>query len=349
MSINVEYRVLGVMSGTSLDGVDFAICTFKRVNNWEFKIERAKTIKYDEYWKTTLANLHNNKKTFIKKTNINYGKFLAKAIKIFLNNEKVDFIASHGHTIFHQPENNFTLQIGCGQTIANYTKIKTINNFRNLDVMLNGQGAPLVPIGDLLLFNNFKYCVNLGGFANISEKVNNTITAFDVCPVNIVLNKISKQLDLDFDINGKKAKKGKLLQDLLKKLNDISFYKQKAPKSLSREWVEKSITPLFVKKFQPEDILHTFCEHIAIQIGSYLNGKSVLFTGGGVFNTYLMKRISFYSKSKIFIPQKKIINFKEALIFAFLAVLRVRNEVNCLKSVTGAKEDNCGGEVNNPI
>ena len=229
------------------------------------------------------------------------------------------------------------------------TKITTINNFRELDIYLHGQGAPLVPIGDLLLFSDYKYCLNLGGFANISEKKKNKIIAFDICAVNFILNKLSNRINLEYDKDGIKTRKGNVKQDLLEELNSLDFFEKEAPKSLSREWVEKSISPLFLKEYETEDILHTFCEHIAIQIGLYLKKDSVLFTGGGVFNTYLMKRISYHTKSKIFIPKKKIINFKEALIFAFLGVLRVRNEINCLKSVTGAKEDNCGGEVNNPM
>lgn len=349
MSLNIKYRVLGVMSGTSLDGIDLAICTFIKNNHWEFKIEKAETLKYPHYWSETLGNLYAKSKTIISDIDIEYGKFLGETINTFLANETVDYIASHGHTIFHQPENNYTLQIGDGKTIASITKIKTINNFRQLDVSLSGQGAPLVPIGDLHLFTDYKNCVNLGGFANISIKEHNKIKAFDICPVNIVMNEISKKLDLEFDINGAIAKKGKIITELLEKLNNLSFYKQKPPKSLGREWVEKCINPLFLKNYKSEDILHTFCEHIGRQIGLFLNDKSVFFTGGGVFNSYLMSRISHYSRSEIFIPNQKIINFKEALIFAFLAVLRLRNEVNCLQSVTGAKKDNCGGEINNPM
>lgn len=347
--MNKRYRVLGLMSGTSLDGIDCIICTFIKKNKWEFKIERSETIRYTKYWKKTLEKLHTKDQSFISNIDIKYGKLLSNEIKRFLIDQKVDFIASHGHTILHQPENNLTLQIGNGKIIANYTRIKTINNFRNLDVSLNGQGAPLVPIGDLHLFKNYKYCVNLGGFANISIKENDTIKAFDICPANILLNEISKKLGLEFDVNGEIAKQGKLIIKLLKRLNKLSFYKKDPPKSLGREWVEKSIIPLILEEYKAKDILHTLCEHIAIQVGALLIKDSVLFTGGGVFNTYLMERISYYTKSKIFIPKKEIVNFKEALIFAFLGVLRVRNEVNCLKSVTGAKEDNCGGEINNPM
>ena len=346
--MNVNYKVLGVMSGTSLDGIDLVISTFTKKEKWLFSINKAKTVKYTNYWLQTLSELHKKNNNIIENINKEYGKFLAKNINTFLNNQKIDFIASHGHTIFHQPENNYTLQIGDGETIAKMTKIKTINNFRNLDVSLNGQGAPLVPIGDLHLFSKYKYCVNLGGFANISIKKNNQIIAFDICPVNIVLNAISKTIGLSYDKNGLIAKKGKIIPKLLEKLNILSFYNKKPPKSLSREWVEEYINPL-LKTYNTKDTLHTFCEHIAIQIGKLLKNQSALFTGGGVLNSYLINRISFYSKSKIIIPDNKIINFKEALIFGFLGVLKERNEINCLKSVTGAKKNNCGGEINNPM
>ena len=343
---NVQYRVLGVMSGTSLDGVDLAICTFTKTNKWTFEIVKSETIQYSNLWKKTLAELHLGNREKITQKNKDYGIFLGEIISTFLSREKVDFIASHGHTIFHDPVNNYTLQIGCAKTISKKTKTTTINDFRSLDVSLNGQGAPLVPIGDLHLFSDFKYCLNLGGFANISIKEeNNSIKAFDICPVNIILNKISQKLGVEFDESGKIAKKGKLITELLIKLNNLDFYKKDSPKSLGREWVEKFINPLLLKEYKSEDILHTFCEHIAMQIGVFLKNKSVLFTGGGVFNTYLMSRIQHFSKSEIIIPSKNTINFKEALIFAFLGVLRIRNEVNCLKSVTGAKHDNCGGII----
>ena len=349
MNTNKTYRVLGLMSGTSLDGIDLAICTFNKKENWEFKIHKSKTIKYSNEWKKTLKYLHKKNKKTIIKTNINYAKLLAKKIINFLKNDNVDFIASHGHTIFHEPQKKYTLQIGDGQTIANITNIKTVTNFRALDVFLNGQGAPLVPIGDLHLFNKYKYCVNLGGFANISIKEGDKIIAFDICPVNIILNKISEKIGFEFDKDGMIAKKGKIIPKLLRELNSLSFYNKKPPKSLSREWVESYITPLIIKNYPIKDTLHTLCEHISIKISDLLSNETALFTGGGVLNTYLLDRISYHSKAKIFIPNKQTINFKEALIFAFLGVLKIRGEINCLKSVTGATQDSCVGEINNPM
>ena len=348
MNDNISYRVLGLMSGTSLDGVDLAICSFTKNKNWHYKIERSTTIKYSRYWLETLSNLHKKPEKIINEIDLKYGDLLSKLCNKFLKNEKIDYISSHGHTIFHQPENNFTLQIGNGNVISKNTKKITINNFRNLDVSLKGQGAPLVPVGDMLLFRKYKYCVNLGGFANVSIKKNNKIIAFDICPVNIILNYFSNLKGRAYDLNGCMAQTGNLAPDLLKKLNSLQFYSKRHPKSLSREWVEKNIIPLIKNNIKIEDVLHTLCEHIGIQIGKLLTDKEALFSGGGVFNTYLLSRIKFYSKSKIIIPDKLSIEFKEALIFAFLGVLRARGEVNCLQSVTGAIKDNCGGEVNNP-
>jgi len=344
MTEKIKYTVLGVMSGTSLDGIDLAVCTFTKNQKWEYKIEKSNTVKYPISWNLKLATTHTLSQAIIEQTDIQYGQYIGQKINTFLNGEKVDFIASHGHTIFHQPEKNYTLQIGCGKTISQATRITTINNFRSLDVFLNGQGAPLVPIGDLLLFSEYKYCVNLGGFTNISIKNDEKIIAFDICPANIVLNDICKELGIEYDSNGDISREGKIIPTLLKQLNQLDFYIKKAPKSLGREWVEENVFPM-LKKNTSQDLLCTFCEHIAIQIGKFLTDESALFTGGGVFNSFLMERIRFHSNSEILVPNKELIEFKESLIFAFLGVLRLRNEVNCLQSVTGADIDNCGGII----
>ncbi|HIE72715.1 MAG TPA: anhydro-N-acetylmuramic acid kinase, partial [Flavobacteriales bacterium] len=264
------------------------------------------------------------------------------------SNLSFDYIASHGHTIFHQPKKGLTLQIGDGQTIANLTRTTTVCDFRSLDISLNGEGAPLVPIGDLLLFPQYKYCLNLGGFSNISIKDNGGITAFDICPVNIVLNQLSKKLGFEFDKNGTLAKKGTLIPKILNKLNQLKYYKRNPPKSLGREWADEFINPIMNSELKIEDLLHTFCEHIAIQIEKYLKDEKVLISGGGVFNAYLICRISHYVKSEIIIPKNEIIDYKEALIFGFLGVLKLRNETNCLQSVTGAERDCSAGEIFKP-
>ncbi len=348
MDKNIKYRVLGLMSGTSLDGVDLVVSTFTKNKNWNFIIEKKQTIRYSDEWRNILECLHNKNKREIKDVDLTFGRLLGNMINHFLDNDKVDFISSHGHTIFHQPDKNYTLQIGCGKTIAKITNTKTINNFRKLDVSLKGQGAPLVPIGDLLLFPNYTYCLNLGGFANISIKNKNSITAFDICPVNIVLNNLSSKLGFKYDFNGDIAKKGKLIKSLLNKLDHLSYYKKKPPKSLGSEWVQKNITPLLNPKYKTEDILNTFCEHIGKKIGEHLNERETIVSGGGVFNKYLFEKIKKYSNSKIIVPEKEIIEFKEALIFGLLGILRVRNEVNCLKSVTGASKNNSGGLIHYP-
>ena len=342
------FYAIGLMSGTSLDGLDIVYVKFQKSDYANFEILLAETISYSNIWKERLQSAVNLDKKGISILHNEYGVFLGIKTKEFISKntiQKLDFIASHGHTVFHQPENGFTLQVGDGEEILKATNSTVVADFRTQDIQLGGQGAPLVPIGDWLLFSGYQVCVNLGGFANISYERNDLRIAFDICPVNIVMNKISQKLGIEFDDRGKIAESGKLIPELLIKCNNIYFYKKDSPKSLSREWVEKFINPLLLEDYKSEDILHTFCEHIAMQIGVFLKDKSALFTGGVFFNTYLMSRIQHYSTSEIITPSKDTINFKEALIFAFLGVLRVRNEVNCLKSVTGAKHDNCGGII----
>ena len=346
--MNNQYHIIGLMSGTSLDGVDLVKCLFQKDKKWTYSVENSKTIPYSNFWKEKLSTLHLKNKNEIEKCNLEFGEYLATITLQFIeeNNLKCKYISSHGHTIFHDPENNFTLQIGDGKTIANCTNITTINNFRELDMSLGGQGSPLVPIGDLLLFTAYKYCLNLGGFANISIKENDKIIAFDICPVNIVLNKLSNQFGKEFDFSGEISQSGSLKSDLLEELNNLDYYKSSSPKSLGREWVEEIIFPILSKyNCSKEDKMNTFCEHISIQIGTFLNNESVLITGGGTFNNYLIDRIKFYSNSELIIPNSEIVNFKEAIIFAFLGILKLRNQTNCLSSVTGAKRDCSGGDI----
>lgn len=341
---------IGVMSGTSLDGVDLVYVSFDKDKYTDFKIIYAKTIKYSKEWKQLLQNAIYASQKEVDSLDVVYGNYVGKIINQFILNYKIDvidFIASHGHTVLHQPEKGITLQIGSGKEIAKITKQKVVCDFRTQDVELGGQGAPLVPIGDQLLFSQYDFCLNLGGFSNISYQKEGERVAFDICPVNIVLNFYVNKLGFEFDDSGEIASKGIINNKLLEELNSLEFYNTAAPKSLGFEWVQKEIF-LLIDALESDVpvILRTFVEHVAIQIGNviYLN-NAVLITGGGVFNLFLMDRIQLYAKNSITLPTQELIDFKEALLFAFLGLLKITNQINCLKSVTGARENHSSGVI----
>ena len=346
-----SYQVIGVMSGTSLDGLDIVLCKFIFNNNREFEILKSKTIEYNLYWKRNLSKAHTLSGLDLLLLHKEYGRFIGQSINQFMDNsnETVDFIASHGHTIFHQPEKQITLQIGDGAEIAATTNITTISDFRSLDVALGGQGAPLVPIGDELLFSEYDYCLNIGGFANISFNENNKRLAYDICPANIILNFLAQKLNHEFDKDGKLGQSGNVNHELLKKLNNINYYKLPYPKSLGKEWLDDVFTPILNSTNIPIlDQITTIYEHIAEQISKTFHKNiptRVLVTGGGVYNQYLIDRIKQKTNTQIVIPDPQIIEFKEALIFAFLGLLRLKGQVNSLASVTGAKRDSSGGII----
>jgi anhydro-N-acetylmuramic acid kinase len=353
------------MSGTSLDGLDLVAVEFWQTGKkWNFHIESAETVTYSNEWKNRLKNAPELSGEELIQLHTEYGKFLGIETKRFIaeNIFDPDLIASHGHTIFHQPEKGFTFQAGSGFEIAAVTGITAVADFRSGDVALGGQGAPLVPVGDSLLFSEYDYCLNLGGFANISFEKNGERIAFDICPVNIVLNHFAEKQGFDFDKNGEMGRKGKVNTELLNNLNHLDFYHAEPPKSLGREWVEKVFMPVLNDFEIPDaDKLRTVYEHIAQQIAGIIGrgrgegrgkgrgkgedggGGKMLVTGGGAFNTFLIELISGKTAVELVIPANEIINFKEALIFAFLGVLKIRGEINCLASVTGAKCDSSAG------
>lgn len=340
------------MSGSSLDGLDLALCEFEKTDDsWKSKICDAITINYTQEWKNKLWNALQLSGYELTKLDFEYGYYIGNQIKNFIKPQKnkIDYISSHGHTIFHKPDERVTLQIGNGSAITATTCITTICNFRVLDVALKGQGAPLVPIGDTLLFSEYDYCLNLGGFANVSYDWYRKRLAYDICPVNFIINYLAKQLGLEFDEDGKEAAKGQFQEKLFKSLNQLSYYKQEAPKSLSREWVESQFLPILEKFQYPlHDKLRTIYEHIAFQLSRSFTGstsKKIFITGGGTHNKFLLKLINKHTNHKIIIPEKLLIDYKEAFVFAFLGVLRIRGETNCLASVTGATHDSIGGVV----
>lgn len=343
------------MSGTSLDGLDICFCEFTKRAKWTFKIISARTIPYTQQWKEKLSAGFTQSKQEIARLDMEFGTFIGKKISAFVrkNKFKPDFISSHGHTILHQPEKKITSQIGDGKTIACICKLPVVCDFRSADIALGGQGAPLVPVADKLLFPQYDCCLNLGGFANVSyDDVYGLRRAFDICPVNIVLNRLSKNKGKEFDRNGTMASEGTIHEELLKKLNSLHYYQKPPPKSLGREWVEKNILPILdIFPISADDKLRTYVEHIAVQVSGTLirqfanTGKSVLVTGGGAYNIFLIKRITALSKCHIVLPDDFIIQFKEAFAFAFLGILKMRKEINVLKSVTGAKKNHSSGKI----
>ena len=347
-----QFRILGVMSGTSLDGIDLAYLAFTREEHWEASILKAETIPYSQKWVEALKTSAELSRTDIAALDEKYTDYLAEIIQQFIQKnkiEKLDAVCSHGHTVLHQPEKGFTVQIGNLPKLATMLQQKVVCDFRVQDVELGGQGAPLVPIGDRLLFSDYDYCLNLGGFANISTEIESKRIAYDICPVNTVLNEYASRLGFAFDRDGAIARNAEVNQDLLKELNSLSFYQQKPPKSLGIEWVNSVIFPILEKsESTSEEIIATFTEHVAVQLSEniqHYSSQKVLVTGGGAFNTYLIELLQQKTKAQIILPQKNLIEFKEALIFGFLGVLRLENEVNVLASVTGASKNHSSGKI----
>jgi len=356
------------MSGTSLDGLDLVAAGFEQNNgNWNFTVHFSETISYSHEWLEKLRNSPALSGEKLIELHAEYGRYLGAETKRFIGKTGFtpDLIASHGHTVFHQPEKHFTFQIGNGADIAATTQITTVADFRTGDIALGGQGAPLVPVGDRFLFGEYDYCLNLGGFANISFEKNRQRIAFDICPVNIVLNYFAEKQGFAFDKNGELGRKGNVNSELLTKLNQLDFYRSEPPKSLGREWVEQVFMPVLNGfEISEEDKLRTVYEHIAQQIGRIVSGggegrkegkgtgkggggggERMLVTGGGAFNTFLIELISNQTSCELVIPSNEIVNFKEALIFAFLGVSKYRGEINCFASVTGATRDHSSGIV----
>lgn len=353
LPLKSEYLGLGLMSGSSLDGLDIAAVRFHLENQrvQKFAILEAKTYEYEEKWVSRLENLANASALDFAKTHVFYGHFIGKKIIEFCRTYKIkpEFAACHGHTIFHQPENRFTFQVGCGQTISSYLRCPLVNDFRTKDLAHGGQGAPLVPLVEKELFPGVDIFINLGGFANISIYKGEQSLGFDVTACNRVLNyyawKYSRQ---PYDKNGEIASQGEICYDLLKKIHQVQYFEQKPPKSLGNEWLEEHIFPLLdehVSFIGYPSVLRTWVEHITMQIVSWLRswGKaSVLVTGGGAKNVFLVQNLKKHSGGSIrwIDANEKLIDFKESLIFAYLGLktlLGHKHEI--LENITGGK--NC--------
>lgn len=340
------------MSGSSLDGVDIAYCRFDKSENWQSKIVAAKTYPLGNF-KLKLTSARESSAIELCQLDTDFGKHLGWLCLTFLkefNLAKPDLISSHGHTIFHFPEKGTTCQIGSGEHIAEITGCTVVSDLRMADIAAGGSGAPIVPIGDLMLFSEYEYCLNIGGIANISHTKNKVIKAYDICAANQILNYFAQKKRVEYDKGGNIAKSGILNREILEKLNSLDYYKIAPPKSLDNGFSKNVIALIESFEDSPENVLRTYIEHLAKLIANAVENvnaekSKMLVTGGGAHNTFLMERISDLCPVEVIVPNKETIDFKEALAMAFIGVLRLREEVNCLASVTGAKHDTIGGRV----
>ena len=345
-----KHEIIGLMSGTSLDGLDIAHVRFeKKENTWSFEFVNAQTSCYSEALLRKLENAVDCTVPQMQKLDRELADEMADKVNAFLvefkiDKSKIDAIASHGQTVFHQPQNGFSLQIGSGAALAFKTGIPVINDFRNKDIVAGGQGAPLVPIGDKLLFSDKADAfLNLGGFCNISFAAEKgDWVAFDISPCNLPLNKLAQQKGKKFDRNGELAKRGNINFFLLDLLDKLAYYQQPFPKSLGTEWLEETFYPMVKFSKPTEDNLRTIVEHIAIQIAKVFQEndlKKIWITGGGAYNAFLLERLKHHCSAELIIPDKSIIEYKEAIIFAFLGALYLQGDSNNVPSATGAKRE----------
>lgn len=352
------------MSGSSLDGLDIAFCEFQFAEdtlvNWQ--ILQAETLPYSENWQKRLRDLPQADGRALSLAHAHFGHLVGGLVNYFLQKYALqpDLIASHGHTVFHFPKEQMTLQIGDGSAIAAVTGYPVVCDFRAMDVALGGQGAPMAPIADRYLFLDYDFMLNLGGIANITANVTGQYLAFDIGGANQVLNKLVAPLGLAYDAGGKLAASGSLNATLLQEADALPYHHESYPKSLGNDWVQEQLIPIYTQFDAPtEDKLHTACVQIARQTAKDIaqiiqkehfvkNSYRLLATGGGVFNDFQITCLQEACKPlgiEIIVPDASIIGFKEAAMIALAGVLRMQSKPNFIASVTGASQDAMGGAV----
>ena len=344
-----QFRAIGVMSGTSLDGLDICLAQFNFDKQWKYTILNAQTVAYTNNFRESLKKAMSLTAEELVKLDAFLGKWIGERINDFLkiNNASADVIGSHGHTVFHNPSNGYSTQIGHGAHIASQTGIPCICDFRMGDVARGGQGAPLVPIGDELLFSDYDFCLNIGGIANISYNEKGKRVAYDICPANMAINHVANSLGHEMDENGSIGRTGKVNQYLLGDINTLDYYRVTGAKSLGREWFDSNFLPILAKyNLKSEDTIRTLYEHISTKIAMAISHKpnsNMLISGGGAKNKFLVELLSSKCNANIVTPTSELIDYKEALIFAFLAVLYLNKIPASLSSVTGASESSIAG------
>ena len=349
-------NILGLMSGTSLDGLDIAICSFEEKDGqWSFEIGPAKTYKYTSEFRQRLIYASALKGRELFRLENQYSKMIAGFVQEFIEEFDVsaELIAAHGHTVFHEPREDLTFQMLDGSLLAESTRIPVVCDFRRGDIALGGQGAPLAPLGDELLFPKYSYCLNLGGIANVTDRNKGKRMAYDICPANMALNDIVKRVGKEYDEDGNMARQGKIHHETLRTLNSMDFYKRSAPKSMGRQYYLDYFRPILEKRaLSVEDELRTVVEHVAMQVSAAVTEADdddvMLATGGGALNKFLVECIREHLPCKLEIPDEKLVTFKESLLFAFFGKLRIQHRVNVLAEYTGASRNSSGGAIYYP-
>lgn len=359
------YHAIGLMSGSSLDGLDVAYCKFEWVDgNLQWEMLDSVCLNYEEKWRNRLKKLYSQDALTFVKTHSNYGYYLGDIVKKFCEERglKPDVVALHGHTVFHEPDNGFSTQVGCGAALAARSGIPTVTDFRNTDIANGGQGAPLVPVADRDLFAGRDFYLNIGGIVNISaRKPDGQMVAYDVCAGNVAMNFSAAQLGMKYDIDGISAASGEINDWLFDELNSEDYFRVPYPKSLSNKWVQSRVIPLLIKaRMAPDDKLATLAEHIAYRVAEAVDGLrnreglgsgpfKMMLTGGGVFNRHIVKRLQYHLQNvEMEVPSNELINFKEAIMMAYLGVLRMEGMPGSLASVTGASKDCISGAIYMP-
>ncbi|MDB5199735.1 MAG: anhydro-N-acetylmuramic acid kinase [Chitinophagaceae bacterium] len=355
------YKVIGLMSGSSLDGLDIAFVQLQENGGkWSYEILHADCYEYNSTWIAKLKNAVELNALDYQLLHTEYGHYLGKQVNVFIekNNlhHQVGLISSHGHTTFHVPEKLMTAQLGDGAAIAAETQLPVVAGLRAMDIAFGGQGAPIVPIGEKILLDDYTYFLNLGGIANISIHDNDNVIAFDVCAANRILNMLAEEKEVAFDDNGNIAAAGSINNELLQKLNELEYYKRHHPKSLANDFGVETVFPIIKQaSLTTEDAMRTYVEHIVAQIKNAIVScqlsvvsRQLLVTGGGAFNSFMISRLKEVLQQlsiEVIIPEKDLIQYKEALIMALMGILRWREEYNVLASVTGAKRNSIGGAL----
>ncbi|XP_064473646.1 anhydro-N-acetylmuramic acid kinase-like [Ornithodoros turicata] len=363
-----KYEVIGVMSGSSLDGLDIIYTRFSLTSSdcWEYNIQHCTCYNYSPTWIDKLKHATSTSALEYQLLNTEYGRYIGEYVLRFIRENRLDgkvhLIACHGHTVFHLPSQLTTSTLGDGATVAAVTGLPVVSDLRSMDVALGGQGSPIALTAERKLFGNeYQFFLNIGGMACLTYAGKNYSDSFavDVCPANQLLNLLANREGRAFDRSGEMAKSGKVSTRLLKDLDDFDYYKKSFPKSLGVDFGPEILYPLIqAHDLSTADALQTFTEHICNQVAEVIRlvertvkdglpqSSKMLVTGGGARNLFLVDRLTERLKEfriTVVVPNDELVKFKEALVTSVIGVQRLRGEENFIGEVSGASRSSIGG------